>query len=287
MIASRRESVSHRHLGYHLLFVVVVFVVLQRASLPAQEPPGDSIEGWTEDQVQEALGRPSMWDRQPDGTVVWYYDGTSKGTLRVYFVNGRVVDMRRHGLVRELRLKELARRNIADEQAFVISSDDRDPSGTAVWYYDGTSQGTVRVYFTNGQAERAMPEHGLRELWLKDLVRRNEVSAETRHSPTAEDDQVFKPGPSLQNPRILREVKPRYTAEAMRAKVQGSVWLEVVVLSDGMVGDITVTKSLDTVFGLDEEAIRAAQQWRFAPGTRFGEPVSVLVSIEMSFSTKK
>ena len=54
-----------------------------------------------------------------------------------------------------------------------------------------------------------------------------------------------------------------------------------------MVGDITVTKSLDTVFGLDEEAIRAAQQWRFAPGTRFGEPVSVLVSIEMSFSTKK
>ena len=110
MIASRRESVSHRYLGYHLLFVVVVFVVLQGATLPAQEPPGDSIEGWTEDQVREALGRPSIRDRQPDGTV-WYYDGTSKGTVRVYFTNGRVTRVIPEDGFRELWLKELARRS--------------------------------------------------------------------------------------------------------------------------------------------------------------------------------
>ena len=97
---------------------------------------------------------------------------------------------------------------------------------------------------------------------------------------------VYRPGSGIENPRLVREVKPRYTAEAMRAKVQGSVWLEVVVRPDGTVGDITVAKSLDTVFGLDEEAIRAAQQWRFAPGTRFGEPVAVLVSIELSFTLR-
>ena len=40
------------------------------------------------------------------------------------------------------------------------------------------------------------------------------------------------------------------------------------------------------LLSLDEEAIRAAQQWRFAPGTRFGEPVAVLVSIELSFTLR-
>lgn len=97
---------------------------------------------------------------------------------------------------------------------------------------------------------------------------------------------VYRPGSGIVNPRLLREVKPNYTAEAMRAQVQGEVWLEVVVLSDGTVGDVTVTKSLDPVFGLDEEAKRAARQWRFSPGTRFGEPVAVLVSIALEFNLR-
>ena len=97
---------------------------------------------------------------------------------------------------------------------------------------------------------------------------------------------VYRPGSGIKVPQLVREVKPRYTADAMRAKVQGTVWLEVVVRPDGTVGDIIVTKSLDTVFGLDEEAIRAAREWRFVPGTRFGEPVSVLVVIELSFTLR-
>ena len=97
---------------------------------------------------------------------------------------------------------------------------------------------------------------------------------------------VYRPGAGIQIPRPLQQVKPRYTAEAMRAKIQGSVWLEAVVLANGTVGDVTVTKSLDPVFGLDEEAIRAAKQWRFVPGNRFGEPVAVLVVIELTFTLR-
>lgn len=52
----------------------------------------------------------------------------------------------------------------------------------------------------------------------------------------------------------------------MRAKVQGVVLLECVVQTDGSVGDVRILKSLDKVFGLDEEAIKAARQWRFVPG---------------------
>ena len=97
---------------------------------------------------------------------------------------------------------------------------------------------------------------------------------------------VFRPGNGVQLPKPLREVKPQYTADAMRAKVQGTVLLECVVLPDGSVGKIDVVRSLDSTFGLDQEAIKAARQWRFAPGTRFGEPVAVLVTIELTFTLR-
>jgi len=97
---------------------------------------------------------------------------------------------------------------------------------------------------------------------------------------------VYRPGNGVESPRLLRSVRPNYTAEAMRAKVQGVVRLEGVVLPDGSVSDLKVTRSLDPVFGLDQEAIKAARQFRFVPGTRFGEPVAVLVSFEIEFTLR-
>ena len=87
-------------------------------------------------------------------------------------------------------------------------------------------------------------------------------------------------------PRVVKEVKPAYTAEAMRAKVQGVVWLRCIVLPDGTVGRVEVARSLDSTFGLDHEAVKAARQWRFMPGTRLGEPVSVRVTIELTFTLR-
>ena len=97
---------------------------------------------------------------------------------------------------------------------------------------------------------------------------------------------VFRPGNGVETPRMLRNVTPNYTAEAMRAKVQGIVLVEAVVLPDGSVGEVTVIRSLDKVFGLDDEAVKAARRMRFLPGTRFGEPVAVLVTIELSFALR-
>ncbi len=97
---------------------------------------------------------------------------------------------------------------------------------------------------------------------------------------------VYRPGNGVESPRLLRSVRPNYTAEAMRAKVQGIVRLEGVVESDGTVGDLKVTRSLDRYFGLDQEAMKAAKQFRFIPGTRFGEPVAVLVSFEIEFTLR-
>jgi protein TonB len=97
---------------------------------------------------------------------------------------------------------------------------------------------------------------------------------------------VYRPGNGVLSPRLIKEVKPNYTGNAMRAKIQGVVTMEAVVMPDGSVGQVQITRSLDSTFGLDEEAIRTVKQWRFAPGTRLGVPVPVLVEIEMTFTLR-
>ncbi|HMD33541.1 MAG TPA: TonB family protein [Vicinamibacterales bacterium] len=97
---------------------------------------------------------------------------------------------------------------------------------------------------------------------------------------------AYKPGNGVSLPQLIREVKPAYTSDAMRAKVQGTVLVQCVVRQDGSVGDVEVIRSLDSTFGLDQEAIKAAKQWRFRPGTRLGEPVPVLITIELTFTLR-
>lgn len=97
---------------------------------------------------------------------------------------------------------------------------------------------------------------------------------------------AYRPGNGVSLPQLVREVKPAYTSDAMRAKIQGVVLLECVVRPDGSVTDIQVLRSLDPIFGLDQEAVKAARQWRFRPGVRFGEPVPVVITIELTFTLR-
>lgn len=101
----------------------------------------------------------------------------------------------------------------------------------------------------------------------------------------ATQEPVYKPGDGITLPRVIKEVKPRYSPSALKAKVQGTVWLRAVVQSDGMVGDVQISRSLEE--SLDAEAIQAAKQWEFTPGTREGKPVAVEITIELTFTLKK
>lgn len=98
--------------------------------------------------------------------------------------------------------------------------------------------------------------------------------------------QPARPGNGIVAPSVLYSEKPQYTAEALAAKIQGNVMLDLVVLENGSVGQVTIVKSLDAVHGLDEAATSAAKRWRFKPGTRDGKAVPVTVTIEMTFTLK-
>ncbi len=110
-----------------------------------------------------------------------------------------------------------------------------------------------------------------------------QVSSEKPWPPSG----VARVGAGVAAPRLLKDVKPKYTADARSANVQGSVGMEVVVKTDGSVGDVRVQRSLDREYGLDDEAVRAVKQWRFAAGTKDGVAVPVLVEVEMTFALRK
>jgi protein TonB len=109
---------------------------------------------------------------------------------------------------------------------------------------------------------------------------------------------AYQPGNGITNPVLIKEVKPNYTGDAMRAKLQGVVEMEAIVLADGSIDPnrIKITRSLDSNFGLDQQAIIAVKQWRFRPGTcgrrdgcggiPFGQPVPVIVSVELTFTLR-
>jgi periplasmic protein TonB len=97
-------------------------------------------------------------------------------------------------------------------------------------------------------------------------------------------DGVFGPGGDVTMPVVVHQEKPRYTIEAMRARIQGAVVVECVVQPTGVCARLRVLRSLDARLGLDEQALRAAAAWRFSPGTRHGKPVAVLVTIQLGFS---
>jgi len=96
---------------------------------------------------------------------------------------------------------------------------------------------------------------------------------------------AYRPGGAVVAPRLLVQIRPNYTSEALERRIQGAVWLDVVVTQEGLVGDVRVRQSLDRG-GLDEEALKAVRLWRFAPGRLAGQPVDVLVTIVMDFSIR-
>jgi TonB family protein len=97
---------------------------------------------------------------------------------------------------------------------------------------------------------------------------------------------VYRLGSGISNPEAIYSPRPNYTADAMRAKVQGVVALEAVVRPDGSVGDVRITRSLDPHFGLDQEAVRTVKSWKFRPARRNGDPVPVWVDVELSFTLR-
>ncbi len=97
---------------------------------------------------------------------------------------------------------------------------------------------------------------------------------------------VYEPGNGVTLPKLVTQVRPEYTQEAKDAHIEGTVGLSTVVQADGTVGEVKVTRSLDTTYGLDDQAVKAMKQWTFEPGSKDGHAVAVRVAVNLTFTLK-
>ncbi len=86
---------------------------------------------------------------------------------------------------------------------------------------------------------------------------------------------------SFTAPEVISEPRPQYTAEARQLKIQGEVTLQVKFGADGKVQVLKVVSGLG--HGLDEQAEHVAQQIRFHPAARNGQPTDQITLIHILF----
>jgi TonB family protein len=87
--------------------------------------------------------------------------------------------------------------------------------------------------------------------------------------------------PTFEMPVVTYEPRPAYTPEAKQLKIQGRVTLEVRFTASGRIEVLRVVNGLG--HGLDEQAKAAAQQIRFKPAMKNGQPVDQVTLVHISF----
>ena len=88
-------------------------------------------------------------------------------------------------------------------------------------------------------------------------------------------------GPADTSPEILDKPRPEYTAEGRTMKVEGDVVIDMVFKANGTIQINHVVSGLG--HGLDESAVRAAQEIKFKPAKRDGEPVDFPARVRIEF----
>jgi TonB family protein len=97
----------------------------------------------------------------------------------------------------------------------------------------------------------------------------------------ADGNPVFRVSKSITPPRIAYQIAPDYSESAREQKFTGTTEVSLEVDKTGAVHDVQIVRPIG--YGLDDQAVRAVEQWRFSPAIRNGEPVAALVNVEVSF----
>lgn len=87
--------------------------------------------------------------------------------------------------------------------------------------------------------------------------------------------------PKMTPVEIISKPTPVYTDEARKMRIEGEVLLEVVFEASGKLRVLRLVRGLG--HGLDENAVRAAEQIRFKPALREGQPADSTATLHIIF----
>lgn len=99
--------------------------------------------------------------------------------------------------------------------------------------------------------------------------------------PASSAVQFYRLGSGMSPPHETYAPEPEYSEEARYLKAQGTVVLAVIIEPTGTTRDIQIVTPIG--LGLDEKAVAAVSTWKFDPAEKGGEPVPVMVNIEVTF----
>lgn len=99
--------------------------------------------------------------------------------------------------------------------------------------------------------------------------------------PAIPRETLIRPGGNVQPPQRVSYVRPAYPPVALAARVSGSVFIEAIIGTDGLVRDARVIRSIPL---LDDAALKAVRQWRYTPTLLNGVPVAVVMTVTVTFA---
>jgi len=159
------------------------------------------------------------------------------------------------------------------QQMINISRGEPDPA-----LFEIPSDYTVQEFMANSVVMNGVgPDEAVTANLLREKMRNPTAGLDDRAAP--------KPMSASLKPTILYKVKPSYTEDARRNRIEGEVVLNVVFAANGTINSIRVMRGLPD--GLTEKAIEAALKTRFQPAVENGAPVSVRGDISFTFELYK
>jgi TonB family protein len=92
---------------------------------------------------------------------------------------------------------------------------------------------------------------------------------------------VYHVGGNVTAPKVLNRVEASYSDKGRKEKINGACILSLIVDAHGMPESIQIKRSLEP--SLDANAMAAVNRYRFRPAMRNGEPVPVMIVVEVNF----
>jgi protein TonB len=112
---------------------------------------------------------------------------------------------------------------------------------------------------------------------------RTEPTAHTKPTPSAPATPIAVSS-GVQAAKLIRQVKPAYSALAIGARIQGTVRLVAIIGRDGAIRNLQVASGHPL---LTPAAVEAVKQWLYQPTLLNGEPVEVITQIDVNFTLSR
>jgi TonB family protein len=119
------------------------------------------------------------------------------------------------------------------------------------------------------------------DFWKAWLDPKGQPKIEVANAAGDGEGKIHRVGGNISAPHTTYAPDPEYSEPARQAKYQATTVLWLIVGPDGLPRDIRIQRP--SGMGLDEQAVNAVERWKFEPAKKDGQPVPVMINVEVNF----